>query len=125
MATLDDMLGDAQAAVLKLDVEGFEPQVLRGSTRSLARRQIKHIVFEDHSIADSETLRMLREAGYAVFSLGWSLRGLRFEPVELGSLATRYEAPSFIATLAGNEVLTRCRQRGWHVLSNRLTRRWA
>ncbi len=122
---LDDVLGDAFAAVLKLDVEGFEPQVLRGSARALTERRVRHIVFEDHAIAESETVRALREAGYRLFSLGWSMHGPDVRPIEVGSLATAYEAPSYIATLGPDEVLTRCRPKGWVVLSRRLTRRCA
>ena len=122
MTTLDEMLGDESAAVLKLDVEGFEPQVLRGSVRALAGRRIRHIVFEDHAIAGSEVVRFLREAGFHLFSLGWTMRGLAVQPVEAGSLATKYEAPNFIATLEPNEVLARCQPKGWLVLSSGLTR---
>ncbi len=121
--TLDGVLGDESAAVLKLDVEGFEPQVLRGSVRTLAAHRVLHVVFEDHAIAGSEVVRILSEAGYHIFSLGWSMRGPRVEPVEAGSLATQYEAPSFIATLEPAEVLARFRPKGWLVLSSRLTSR--
>ena len=121
--TLDDVLGDETAAVLKLDVEGYEPQVLRGSTRALAERRVRHIVFEDHALDNSEVARILREAGYHLFSLGWSMRGLSVHPVERGSLAREYEAPNYIATHEPAEVLARCRPRGWVVLGNRLTRR--
>lgn len=122
VATLDEVLGDTVAAVLKLDVEGYEPQVLKGSSRALAGRRIKHIVFEDHSIGDSEVARILSGAGYRLFSLGWSMHGPRVEPVEVGSLATRYEAPSFVATLEPDEVLDRCRPRGWLALCRRTKR---
>jgi FkbM family methyltransferase len=125
VVSLDDVLGRTFATVLKLDVEGFEPQVLRGSARALTERRVRHIVFEDHAIADSETVRALREAGYRLLSLGWSMRGPDVRPVEVGSLATAYEAPNFIATLAPDEVLTRCRARGWWVLTRRLARRCA
>jgi len=121
--TLDGVLGDDPAALLKLDVEGFEPQVLRGSARTLAARRIRHIVFEEHSIAGSDVVRILTAAGYRIFSLGWSMRGPQVQPVEAGSLATWYEAPSFIGTLEPAEVLARCQPRGWLVLSNRLAGR--
>jgi hypothetical protein len=50
------------------------------------------------------------------------MRGLRVEPIEVGTLATRYEAPSFIATLEPDQVLARCRSRGWLALRRRTTR---
>lgn len=119
VTTLDEELRDERASVLKLDVEGFEPQVLRGAERALRERRIRHIVFEDHSVADSEVVRILGGAGYQLFALGWSMRGLRVEPIEAGNLATRYEAPSFIATWEPEEVMARCRPRGWLALRRR------
>jgi FkbM family methyltransferase len=122
VTTLDAALREEGASVLKLDVEGFEPQVLRGAERALLERRIKHIVFEDHSVADSEVVRILGGAGYRLFALGWSMRGLRVESIEVGNLATRYEAPSFIATLEPEEVLARCQPRGWLALRCRAMR---
>jgi hypothetical protein len=104
-------------------VEGFEPQVLKGSERTLAGRRIRHIVFEDHSITDSEVARILHGAGYRLFSLGWEVHGPRLEPIEVGSLATPYEAPSFVATLEPDELEARCRPRGWLALHRRSRRR--
>ncbi len=122
VVTLDEVLEDRPAGVLKLDVEGFEPQVLKGAERAITGRRIKHIVFEDHSVADSEVVRILGDAGYQLFSLGWSMRGLRVEPIKVGNLAPRYEAPSFIATLEPDEVLDRCRPSGWLALRRRTRR---
>ena len=119
VAALDDVLGDVPVGVLKLDVEGFEPQALTGAARALAARRITHIVYEDHSVADSQVVPLLRAAGYRLFSLGWSMRGLRVEPIEAGALATRYEAPSFIATVEPEDLLARCRPRGWLALRRR------
>jgi len=122
VATLDEVLGDAPVGVLKLDVEGFEPQALKGAARALAERRIKHVVYEDHSVADSEVVPILADAGYRLFSLGWSMRALRVEPIEVGTLATRYEAPNFIATLDPDEVLKRCEPKGWLALRRRTRR---
>ncbi len=117
--TLDDVIGTDRIAVLKMDVEGFEPQLLRGAGRALDSGQIHHIIFEDHDIASSEAVRMLHLAGYSLFALGWWLHGLIVQPVELGRLATVYEAPSFIATREPAAVLARCRSTGWVVLHRR------
>ncbi|MEJ5277185.1 MAG: FkbM family methyltransferase [Thermogemmata sp.] len=122
VTTLDEALGNATVRVLKLDVEGYEPQVLKGSVHALTERRITHIVFEDHSVADSEVVRILNSTGYRLYSLGWSMRGLRIAPIAIGSLATCYEAPSFIATLDPDEVLTRCQQRGWRSLRCQIRR---
>lgn len=115
--SLDDVLQGASVAVLKLDVEGLEAQVLRGAGCALRERRLRHIVFEDHAIAGSEVARILHDAGYRLFSLGWSMRGPEVQPVEKGSLATAYEAPNYIATLRPDEVLEQFRARGWLVLT--------
>jgi FkbM family methyltransferase len=121
--TLDRVLGTESVSLLKLDVEGFEPDVLRGSVSALAQHRIKHIVFEDHAATQSEVVPALRRAGYHLFSLGWSMRGLGIQPIEAGTLATAYEAPSYIATIAPSEVYARCRPLGWLVFRRDLGRR--
>jgi FkbM family methyltransferase len=117
MDTLDTLLGDDSAAVLKLDVEGFELEVLRGAVRALETRRIRHIVFEDHAVDESEVVRLLRDAEYRVYSLGWTMRGPSLSPVEHGSSATVYEAPNFVASIEPDQVLERCGRKGWTVLN--------
>ena len=46
MVTVDSLIGDSWAAGLKVDVEGFELDVLRGATRALAERRIALIQLE-------------------------------------------------------------------------------
>jgi hypothetical protein len=62
---------------------------------------------------------LLRAADYRLFSLGWRMRGLRVEPIEAGALSTRYEAPSFIATVEPEQALARCQSKGWLALRRR------
>lgn len=122
METLDAAVGDGTAAVMKLDVEGFEAHVLLGATRLLRERRVKHIVFEDHGIETSEVVPMLCEAGYQVYSLGWSINGINFVPIGAGKLAGEYEAPNFVATVNSDELLARCEPRGWSVLDDGLVK---
>jgi FkbM family methyltransferase len=122
LETLDHALGEASARLLKLDVEGFELHVLRGAMRALESRRIHHVVFEDHDVARSEVVRLLQTLGYRVFSVGWTLSGLALSPVETGTLATAYEAPSFIASIEPDTVMNRCTRGGWLVLRNRAKR---
>lgn len=120
ICTLDKVVGASRVDLLKIDVEGFEPQVLRGAARALAQRRVRHVVFEDHAVALSDAVGLLRDAGYTLFALGWALRRLTLEPLSAGPLAHAYEAPSFIATLEPDLVIARCRPPGWRVLQRHL-----
>jgi FkbM family methyltransferase len=121
---LDDVLAESGsdrdgpgsgAVVLKVDVEGHEPQVLAGAARTLQARRITHVVFEDHDVTRSEAVRLLRDAGYRLFALGWSMRRLRLEPLGSG-LSHAYEAPNFVATIDPDRLRSRCGAPGWQVL---------
>ena len=116
ICTLDDVLGNDRVQVLKLDVEGFETQVLAGARRALSERRITHIVFEEHDVGRSETACVLRARGYQLFALGWTFRCLRLVPIDAPSPTRGYEAPSFVATLEPDDVLSRCRPGGWRTL---------
>ena len=113
---LDDVLGDVQVDVLKMDVEGHEPRVLEGAEALLRRRRIRHVVFEEHRIADSETVRLLGDAGFTIFAVGWTLHRLHLQSVAAAGLARSYEAPNFVATLDEEGLRSACAARGWHSL---------
>jgi FkbM family methyltransferase len=121
--TLDRILGERSAAVLKLDVEGSEMQVLRGAMRALASGRVSHIVLEDHHVEGSAVVRLLEDLGYRLYSLGWAMDGISLLPVEFGRLATRYEAPSFVASIRPDELFERCSSSGWWVLDRDLPAR--
>ncbi len=121
--TVDDIVGDARIAVMKLDVEGAELGVLSGARRALGDGRITHIVFEDHVGADSPVARVLVANGYRLFSLGWSVRGLHLGADPHERLATAYEAQSFVASLEPQQVLDACRAPGWITLSTSFSAR--
>ena len=101
---------------MKIDAEGGELDVLTGARRALEERRIRHIVFEDHGGPSSDVMRLLRNADYEIFALGWTLRGLRIAPAAHGPLAAAYEAPSYIATLSAADIHARCAPAGWTTL---------
>ena len=61
-------------------------------------------------------VRILRDAGYQIFSLGWSMWGPEVQPLDSGSLSKGYEAPNFIATLEPEDVLARFKARRFESL---------
>lgn len=116
---LDDIVGDRVVSVMKLDVEGHEPAVLRGATQLLVERRLRHIVFEEHQGAQSETCQVLRSADYTLFQIGWTMRGLILADLAAPKVCKPYEAPSYLATLAPEEAIAASRPTGWQVLRSR------
>jgi FkbM family methyltransferase len=120
LETLDSVLGEAHIEVMKLEVEGHELAVLRGASKALEGRRIKHIVFEDHEGDGSDTARHLLDLGYTLFSVGWAVRGLQVIPASGRKASRDYEAPSYLATLEPSEAIKRCSKIGWRVLRSPL-----
>ena len=114
-ATLDGLFPNDRFDLLKLDVEGHEAAVLRGARDLLGRGAVRHVVFEDHAIATSAAAEILQAAGYALFQVGWAMRG----PVLAGLAAPRlckpYEAPSYLATLDPTGATAALARRGWRI----------
>ena len=59
--TLDHALGGESPSMIKLDVEGFEAQILRGATTTLDAPRLRAILTEDRSPMVTE---ILQRAGY-------------------------------------------------------------
>jgi FkbM family methyltransferase len=117
VVTLDSALGEQRPAILKLDVEGFELQALRGAACALRTGRIRHIVFEDHQIHGSAVAALLRELGFSLFSVGWSNSGIEVVALDNRALAKQYEAPSFVASIDPDDVTRRCAPRGFRALN--------
>jgi FkbM family methyltransferase len=122
---LDDVLGKHSARVLNLAVEGFELPALRGARAALEAHRIGNIVFEDRDPQRTEVLPFLRTLGYHIYSVTWSIRGLSLAPVEPHTPSTTNEPTKYLASVEPGYVFSRCRTRGWTVLSDVLIRREA
>lgn len=71
---LDDLIGDRRAAGIKIDVEGFEEDVLRGCRRALSEHRVAllQVEWNSSSLSAKGTARepvaeILRNAGYGLF----------------------------------------------------------
>jgi FkbM family methyltransferase len=117
---LDALCDLPRIALLKLDVEGAETAVLAGAERLLANRRIENVIYEAHDCERSELHEMLQRRGFAIFGLGYGLRGLKVTP---GTGAPRidhaWESPSYLATLDSARTLPRLAGMGWRVLRGR------
>ncbi len=68
VATLDVMTGGAAPLLLKVDVEGGEPEVLAGTTGLLAGNTLKAAILETAGTTDAAIEARMRAAGFAPFA---------------------------------------------------------
>ena len=116
VTTLDAELRERTAAVVKIDVEGGEMEVLEGGAEALAAGRIRSIVYEGHPPARRRLAELLASFGYHVCGLGWNLRGLVLSGPAEAPHVPPFQPPNFLATLDPDLVLPRLRPRGWKVL---------
>jgi FkbM family methyltransferase len=114
--TLDEAVADMRIGVMKLDVEGYELEVLRGATRLLEEQRIRDIVFEEFDEPPTPVTSMLEGFGYAVYSLDQALLGPVAAPAGQHWEHRSTEDPSYLATTEPQRALERLRARGWGVL---------
>jgi FkbM family methyltransferase len=118
LARLDDLLGDREVQLLKIDVEGHEHEVLRGAEQLLARHRIRDVVFEDSGIYPTPAMRLLEDQGMNVLTLKHSLLGLRAHPVQEGPAPRGWPGPNYLATLDPMRALARLTPKGWRSLGS-------
>jgi FkbM family methyltransferase len=112
---LDDVIGEERIGLMKIDVEGHEPGVLRGSLEALESGRIRDVIFEDHNPYPDDSTRLIEDAGYKLFSLSNDLFG-----VNLGAPAQRGEVrewpgASYLATREPERAAERLKPRGWRI----------
>ena len=118
VVTLDQVIGDTEIGVMKIDVEGFELQALRGGIEALRAHRIRHVVFEDFHAGDSQVMRLFAGMGYRVFELGWTVDRLALAPLGGRRVGNPNEAPNFIATTDPQALMALCEAPSWKVLSS-------
>jgi FkbM family methyltransferase len=118
VTTLDEFFqDDPPIGVLKIDVEGFEREVLLGADRLLKKRRVRDIIFEESHPYPSPVTEQLRSLGYELFGLNSSRFGLRLESAghrQPGLHDT--EVPSYLATVNPQRAKTKLSQLGWRCL---------
>ena len=112
---LDEIVGDGAVGLLKIDVEGHEPQVLRGAAALLARGGVRDVIFEDHDDYPSAATAVVEAAGYALLSLENDLFGLRLGGPADRRVSARWPGPSYLATRDPERARARLSRRGWQV----------
>ncbi len=116
--TLDELFPNEEFALLKIDVEGFELNVLRGANNLLSSHRVRHVIYEDHTLGQSGLAELLSGHGYTVLSIGHGTLGLRLLEASEGKVEidASWESASFLATLIPDHVMTLMSRKGWGVL---------
>jgi len=113
--TLDEILGDtATIGVMKVDVQGQELNVLRGTAGLLKRHAVRDIVFEEQTSYPAPTHEYLKSFGYAVFGIVETFSGVQlardsqspFDP-EFGPI------PNYLATADPDRAIERIKPAMW------------
>ena len=116
VTTLDAILGEGRADLVKIDVEGAEFSVLEGADRALSEGRIRHVLFECYPSEVSSVVGKLSSLGYKVFGLGRKVSGLVLSPPEKPPRLPAYEAPNYLATRDPDFARARLEKSGWRSL---------
>ena len=115
---LDTFIEGKTIALLKIDVEGAELQVLRGAASALKEGRIKAIIYEDFNFSTSGIADYLARFGFSIFHLEGTVFGPRLSAVATGfTQIARGRDENFIAVLDANKALRLDRRIGWRVFS--------
>jgi FkbM family methyltransferase len=115
MSKLDDTDVAGPVRLVKIDVEGHEPQVLRGAGTMLREARIDHVVFEEHGEYPSAASSILESHGHTIFALDRSLFGPSLRRPERRK-RSGWEAPSLLATRRPRDVEQAFARAGWSCL---------
>jgi FkbM family methyltransferase len=110
-----ETLDDHPATFAKIDVEGFEAEVLRGGAKTIKRRQLRDIVFEDFGVFPTPAASILLDCGYKLYRIDKNLFGPILIPPNQPA-SDPFSAPNFLATAEPARALARMQRRGWQIL---------
>lgn len=116
--TLDELFPTESFALLKVDVEGFELEVLQGAEKLLSSGRVAHVIYEDHTLGGSGLGDRLTSYGYTIFSIGHGALGPKLLPATAAQTAidSSWESASFLATRDAAHALSVMSSKGWRVL---------
>ncbi len=113
---LDDLFPAATFNLLKIDVEGHEPKVIKGAHRLFQEKRVRHVIYEDHDQGRTGLPELFAGFGYTVYSIGYTLFGLELRPPgEPVVLDTSWESVNYLAT-SDAPFVQRVMGKGWQTL---------
>jgi FkbM family methyltransferase len=94
VVTLDSILANADPALIKIDVEGYEMPVLEGASQTLKKQSLHSVIMElngsgaRYSYQESKIVEMMRDYGFAGYSyepFGRTLRQMDGKKLDSGN----------------------------------------
>ncbi|WP_442506637.1 FkbM family methyltransferase [Novipirellula sp. SH528] len=117
VATLDSELNSGEVlGVMKIDVEGFELEVLQGGIKSFENKRIRDCVFEEHREYPTPVTEWFESKGYKVFRIDRTLRGPVMLPPDSKQPTTQWTAKNLLATCDVSRAEDRFHKLGWQCL---------
>jgi len=116
---LDEILRcEKQIELLKIDVEGHELEVLKGSSYLIENGRIANIIFEDPQTYPTPATMFLEQHGYALLYLGKKFLGLTVGNIEKNREKYRRspEGASYLATREPERILSVLGKKGWTIM---------
>lgn len=117
-STLDFLFPSTHINILKIDVEGWESQVVAGAEALLSESRIDHILYECHEGPHASLHDRFSHHGYTCFALGSSISGPRLFPLNDLSVPVPELNSSFLATRFPSRVTTLVGPDGWRCLTS-------
>jgi len=115
---LDDVsLPPGEIALLKLDIERHELEVLRGAESSIAA--VRTVIVEEHEEPPTPVTELLVACGFSLFTVGETFLGPLLRPLEPSVPHAGWGPPNVIATRDPALLKAALEPRGWHSLGER------
>jgi FkbM family methyltransferase len=115
---LDDVVDPSvRIAVLKVDAERHELEVLRGAERSLQTTMT--VVIEEHQELPTPVTQLLVEHGFTIHTVNERLVGPQLMPVEACSPHVGWGPPNVVATRDSAALRSAFKRLGWSSLRGR------
>mgnify|MGYP006432783435 CR=1 FL=1 len=116
--SLDVLFPTSQIDILKIDVEGHEPQVIEGAQSLLADDRIVHVLYECLDGPDAALHNSFDELGYTTFGIEATLRGPRLWGLEdLPRPSDADVSSSFLASKQPKSAAQIIAPNGWKCLT--------
>ena len=113
--SLDNLLDENETiGIMKIDVQGYELNVLKGMARFLDRRAVRDIIFEEEAGFPTPTHEFLKSKGYSIFGLQESFTRVFCLPDARPVFDSDFgQIPNYLATLDADRAKARLNSAVW------------